>query len=843
MRLRLIALLSMMVWPGFGQAAETVPPGMAVTVVGEPKYVNRHYLVEVEGVPPERQVVYQTWCTGEIGLRVSGLGRGPYRVHLAYVEMAMSDPYRRVFDVLLNGRVVASEVCIYRAVGNHRPLTFDFTVTPEAGVITYAQRKSVPEADDPLFCLLQIYDEAGRLVVEESAHALRPADWDLRSYLDLTRVHQDQDLTSMHATPPWPGTYKLRASDTARLTAADVVGPDGIAYPNWTRVGLPAGLPTRANTISARDFGAVPDDEADDSAALQSAIAALEARPDGGVLFIPPGKYFLDRPIIVKGDGIVLRGAGAKLTRLVSRFSKQTESPEIHGLPPDGVIHPQNFYYVWLDPEGLTGVEVVLDGKPVTRLTRSGRWEDQIFFRFNGSDLVAAAGAGAGSRQLRVNAAYRDGTVRAMVHPVRLSAEPVPARRGYGSLAMIAFAGVGPVGERHRLVADGRRGDMSLTLAPGHGLVAGDRIILNAPSTPRWDALIRTALKGPQNRTNQYEIMRVDGGRLELAEALRLDFPVVDGSTVQQLQPQVHCGLENLGFEQAVRAKVHSVMFEYGWECWVRGVEIVRGGDKALYMPHNKRSEVRDTVFDRVWFNQGGSGYIGWEHSFDCLMENVTTYAMRHAPVLQWASSGNVIRRSVFHGSDAQWHAGWTNENLFEEVIVDSSQRDGSYGNGMWASPPEDRGHGPNGPRNVVYNCNITSGKAGLWLGGMNEAWLILHNRFVVGRGPAIVMKTASFDHIIADNVFVLLDPQPAAIYIGSTDCTGVELTGNRLHGPVTQLVGGPGGLAVDRDNRVMQSGDIHRPQPAVRSIYEWQQAHRVEIQAEQRRRAGGAGL
>src|SRR5690606_31997567 len=134
------------------------------------------------------------------------------------------------------------------------------------------------------------------------------------------------------------------------------------------------------------------------------------------------------------------------------------------------------------------------------------------------------------------------------------------------------------------------------------------------------------------------------------------------------------------------------------------------------------------------------------------LMENVTTYDMRHAPVYQWSSSGNVIRNSIFHNSDAQWHAGWTNENLFEGLVVESSQDGGSYGNGMWSSGPEDVGHGPNGPRNVIYNCNITSSKGGVWMGGMNEAWLFLYNRFVVGRGPAILAKAASFDHIIQGN-------------------------------------------------------------------------------------------
>ena len=615
-----------------------------------------------------------------------------------------------------------------------------------------------------------------------------------------------------------------------------MVGPDGIAYPNWTRVGIPGGIPVRENTLSAADYGAVPDDGLDDSAALQKAVAALEARPGGGVLLIPAGRYFLDRPIVIRGDNIVLRGAGAKQTKLVSRFSMRGQPPELHGIDAEGKIHPQGYYYVWLDPEGLTGVEIRAGSKTVQQITRSGRWETQIFYRFSGSDLVAVAGPG--GTELKVSASYRDGTVRSIARWVQWDTAAVPVDRAHGSLAVIAFSGRGLVGDRIPLLADGKRGDMSLTLAPGHGLVTGDRIQVDAPATPRWLQLTGSARPGAQIRSNHYEITRVEGNRVWFDEALRMDFPVIDGSSVQRLRPQVHCGIEDLGFEQEVQAMIHGVMFEYGWECWVRGVEFVHAGDKSLYMPHSKRCEVRDTAFDRVWYNVGGSGYIGWEHSFDCLMDHVTAYAMRHAPVVQWAASGNVIRRSVFHGSDAQWHAGWTNENLYEELVVESGQLDGAYGNGMWASPPEDRGHGPNGPRNVVYNCDISSPKAGLWMGGMNEAWLILHNRFVVGKGPGVVAKTASFDHVILGNVFVLIDPKPGAIYLGTPDCIGVELIDNRFYGPIDTLLAGAIPPAVERGNRVYRSGDTTRPQPAVRSIFEWQQEHRTEIQAEQRRRA-----
>jgi len=120
-------------------------------------------------------------------------------------------------------------------------------------------------------------------------------------------------------------------------------------------------------------------------------------------------------------------------------------------------------------------------------------------------------------------------------------------------------------------------------------------------------------------------------------------------------------------------------------------------------------------------------------------------------------------------------------------------------------------------------------------MGGMNENWLIMYNRFFVGRGPAILAKAASFDHIIQGNVFVLMEPYPAAIYLGSQDCIGIELINNRFYGPVDQLVEGPARLLVEFDNRILASGDINRPHAPVRSIFEWQQARKEEIWTNQR--------
>lgn len=45
------------------------------------------------------------------------------------------------------------------------------------------------------------------------------------------------------AATPWPSQYHIKPWETNRLTDADVVGPDGIVYPDWTGVGVAGGIP------------------------------------------------------------------------------------------------------------------------------------------------------------------------------------------------------------------------------------------------------------------------------------------------------------------------------------------------------------------------------------------------------------------------------------------------------------------------------------------------------------------------------------------------------------------------------------------------------------------------
>ena len=92
----------------------------------------------------------------------------------------------------------------------------------------------------------------------------------------------------------------------------------------------------------------------------------------------------------------------------------------------------------------------------------------------------------------------------------------------------------------------------------------------------------------------------------------------------------------------------------------------------------------------------------------------------------------------MFEQSDAQFHMGWAVENLFENCIVDAAKGSGSYGYGLFVQMPEFKIHGPGGgPRNVMYNNQFVSPDSGVFLGGSNEAWMLLYNHFKVKGGAA----------------------------------------------------------------------------------------------------------
>jgi len=644
-----------------------------------------------------------------------------------------------------------------------------------------------------------------------------------------TRIYANIPLRAAQARSPvpWQRQYKIKPSETAKLTPADVVGPDGIVYPNWTKCGVQGGIPNVTAVARIEEFGGTANDDADDSQALSKACESAGEK-GGGAVLLGEGTYYLDRPVTIRRDNVVIRGKGPDKTRLIFRYAIPEPGVAFYNPPAGSKVGPNTRIEMHAQPTGPQGaglmkMTVMINDKVIGDWARSTHSGNTFNFAVAGRDALAKVAPG--EHILRCIAEYKDGKKRIGQIPVTLDSKFDDRRTVADTRAAITFAGRGPVGPKIKLAKDGNRGDMKLQLTTTKGLRKGDCIFIDGPATDRWKTLTQNACLWGSYRNYALVIKAVEGDTILLDQPLRIEFPIIDGSYVQKTLPIRRCGVESLYIEQTENLWISSVVFYHGWNCWARNVTVRKCGRFPVYGSMAKWCEIRDCKFDDAWFKGGGgTAYTGWDRCWDCLIENIETFKMRHAPCFQWAASGNVIRKSIFHESDGQWHAGWTNENLIEQCVITSVQGHGGYGYGMWASPPADTAHGPNGPRNAVYNCDVTSPKTGIWMGGMNENWIILHNRFTVDSGPGVFAKTVSFDHIIKNNTFILKDNKSPMIQLATADCIGTEVQDNTLYGGNGEIITGPAKLDINKNNKSLPlTISTPRPKPPVPSIYEWQ--------------------
>ena len=696
------------------------------------------------------------------------------------------------------------------------------------------------------------YDQNGRYMrniggVNLSSRALN-ADWtqiSCKAYVDSDEIgfvqlrfgswsksilEMDCDDASLTFEPPtiippaWQPQYKIKPDQTDRLTAADVVGPDGIVYPDWKRAGKSGGISTSfKNTVKLSDFGGLPNDGQDDAPAIESAVKAL-AKRGGGLLQFDAGQYDMLRPVIIRDDNITLAGKGVDQTRIDFRYAIDDGKVVFWGIKDGQIIGPKTNIAIFAPPAGFKAFQLDVDGEKFSSYHPSHHSGNRSFLSTQPGNRTGFFTAG--KHQLTATATYAKGNTR--THQITVTYDPdhvdaTPIGRPDGA---IAFHGNGFDSDQYPLAIDAKRGSTSVTLAQNHDLQVGQWIFVRANETPARRKLVRNACNWGVYRNYMVQVTQVDDKTVHFDKPLRIDFPVADEAYVMRLDVIKNGGVKDMTIEQTQDMWLTGVMFTNAINCWAQRVNVIKCGRHPIYANFAAHCEIRDCIFTEAWFKGGGgTAYVGWEKTYDCLMENVTTTNMRHAPLFQWSAAGNVIRNSLFNNSDAQWHSGWTNENLMENCVITSIKGHGGDGFGMWASPPEDGAHGPNGPRNVVYNCDVTSQRDGIWVGGMNENWLILHNRLIVDEGVGFFTKDNSFDHIIQGNVFVLKDDKSPMVRLLSSDCTGVELLDNQLYGGNGKLVGGLGQTDLIQSNLIKPLTETlpSRPQPTIPSIFQWQ--------------------
>jgi len=69
-----------------------------------------------------------------------------------------------------------------------------------------------------------------------------------------------------------------------------------------------------ADVINVRDFGADPTGVVDSSTAFQNALNLIQAKPNGGTLFIPSGNYLVNTTLTYSNNSLSIVGEGEKIT-------------------------------------------------------------------------------------------------------------------------------------------------------------------------------------------------------------------------------------------------------------------------------------------------------------------------------------------------------------------------------------------------------------------------------------------------------------------------------------------------------------------------------------------------
>lgn len=102
----------------------------------------------------------------------------------------------------------------------------------------------------------------------------------------------------------------------AKQTGKTPILPDfSYAGYHWSEKELPALSDKKVFKVA--DYGAIPNDDLFDDAAIQKAVDAAEANPGGGIVFFGPGKYLIapdedaKKQIRISKSGIILKGSGS----------------------------------------------------------------------------------------------------------------------------------------------------------------------------------------------------------------------------------------------------------------------------------------------------------------------------------------------------------------------------------------------------------------------------------------------------------------------------------------------------------------------------------------------------
>lgn len=411
---------------------------------------------------------------------------------------------------------------------------------------------------------------------------------------------------------------------------------------------------------------------------------------------------------------------------------------------PDGLVYPD---FTWAGIYG--GIPA---DQPVVATVDASRGTDTVDDRQHFIDKInAAVAAGGGVVSIPAGDFYLSdcititasnivirgaGPTLTRIYQTGGTAQPL-STEGQGSdanganLGLFNFRGVSQ-GTETTLTANATRGGTTLTVASSSGFTIGDWIRVRMVTPP--DAYIgATKTLGGTYAYTLVQITGISGNTLTVNQPHRIDWLSAKDVRIRRMTPIRNCGVEGLRIEAlADYGYFHGVRFSTGLGCWTRDLVIHRPCSWPVRFENSKHCVARDSTWSSPWDVGGeGNGYGGLVGAYDSLMENITATDLRHCPNFQDNAQGNVVTGCTILGSDLQWHSGYGLENLVERHVASKGSSAMPYV--FWTGQLVSVQHSPAGPRNVIYNSDLSWSGRGIYFGGHNDGWIFAHNRVLSG--------------------------------------------------------------------------------------------------------------
>jgi hypothetical protein len=435
--------------------------------------------------------------------------------------------------------------------------------------------------------------------------------------------------------------------------------------PNNSYAGYGAGtvaIPSPAYTVynvTAAPYNAIPGDANDDQPAIQAAIDAA-GLAGSGIVYIPAGTYFLNKPLYIKYNKVIVRGqgsTGATATILDFRFSTYSMfKADVDA----GAVGPGGLWWasglVWIGPSNTFKA----NGAP-------DMFTDYEHWRTTSTLATITAASDAGTFSVTVNS-----TASLSVGMKLLLTIAMPSDRSFIKLV---------------------HGHTPTEAGIDNDTYVGDCTNIKSPGEQNyyWPAVIKS-IAG--NVVTFDRPLRLRVNPAQWAASLRSINGLVTESGIENVQIMGH-NVNSMAHLPAPTSNAtgggtslggwNGLYINRSWNCWANNIRFVNLENGAIFSAAKNCSVLNTFVTS--------TGTTRWYHhpfalrvySSDNLVENFTVDGpnkVYHGINAEWFSSGNVYSKGLMKVGTFDSHRGSAFDQIRTEITVANDAGSAPGGNG-----------------------------------------------------------------------------------------------------------------------------------------------------------------